>query len=105
MSKKTQQLYFNLIKQIGDSGNEPWCADAEYIDLFYPEPRQGRSQALDYSIQTRMNEAKMMCNLCPFKAPCAEYAITAKEEFGVWGGTTPSERYAIYRNRAPKLED
>lgn len=104
MSKKVQQLYFNLIKQIADSGKEPMCADEEYIDLFYPEARVGRSRALDYTVKMKESEAKIICNLCPFKQACAEYAITSKEEFGVWGSTTPSERTSLYRGRSTMPE-
>lgn len=34
--------------------------------------------------------AKSICNRCDVKNECLEYGI--KETYGVWGGTTPSER-------------
>lgn len=100
MSKKVQKLYFELITEIGKSGQEPMCADPEYIGNFFPEPKRPQSsRLLDYSVQMKFAEAKLICNLCPFKAKCAEYAIVADEEFGVWGGLTPSERSALKRGR------
>jgi len=46
----------------------------------------------------RQNEidAKLICDFCPVKALCASYAILAHETHGVWGGTTPTDRKAIY---------
>lgn len=101
MSKKVQKLYFDLITAIGESGQPPLCADPEYIDLYFHESkfRNTGSRALDYSVVAKEQEAKMICNLCPFKAQCAEYALAAEEEFGVWGGLTASERYQIKRGR------
>lgn len=38
------------------------------------------------------NTAKAVCQGCPVRELCLEYALEAKEEFGIWGGTTPTER-------------
>jgi len=40
-------------------------------------------------------EAKAICRLCPFKKPCLQLALDNKEEWGVWGGTTPAQRSLI----------
>lgn len=56
-------------------------------DIFFPEDLPAgsvRKQA------TQM--AKRMCATCPIQMACFEYAITAKERFGIWGGTLPSDR-------------
>ncbi|MGL5934472.1 MAG: WhiB family transcriptional regulator, partial [Cetobacterium sp.] len=36
-------------------------------------------------------EAKRICYDCPVREPCTEYAVTAREEHGIWGGLTPRE--------------
>jgi WhiB family redox-sensing transcriptional regulator len=43
------------------------------------------------------NEAKAICNECPVKVACLEYAISSNQDSGVWGGTTEEERKSIRR--------
>lgn len=38
-----------------------------------------------------------ICDGCPARNACLEYAIVHNEEVGVWGGTTERERRAIRR--------
>ena len=38
------------------------------------------------------DEAKASARLCPVREPCLEYAVTAREKDGVWGGLTARER-------------
>ena len=45
--------------------------------------------------------AKAICQRCPARQPCLEWALSANEQHGVWGGTTPLERAAIRRARKP----
>jgi len=47
-------------------------------------------------------KAKAVCATCPLRPKCLEWAI-AREEFGVWGGTTARERAAIRRERGVRL--
>ena len=47
-------------------------------------------------------KAKTMCQACPVRRQCLEWAIT-REEFGVWGGTTARERAALRRQRGMRL--
>ena len=47
-------------------------------------------------------KAKSVCAQCPLRPKCLEWAI-AREEFGVWGGTTARERAAIRRERGERL--
>lgn len=44
-----------------------------------------------------VRRAKKICRVCPVRAACLRYALTKKEEFGVWGGMTTSERRALAR--------
>jgi WhiB family transcriptional regulator, redox-sensing transcriptional regulator len=44
--------------------------------------------------------AKAICQKCPARVPCLQWAIDANEQYGVWGGTTPRERIALRKARA-----
>ncbi len=37
--------------------------------------------------------AVAICNTCPVKTECLQHAIDNDERWGVWGGTTPRERW------------
>lgn len=39
------------------------------------------------------------CGTCPLKTQCGEWAVTANEREGVWGGMTPGDR-ALLRRRS-----
>lgn len=54
-------------------------------DLFFPE---GRGAAVH--IQTE--QAKKVCNRCPVRQHCLNWALETGQHSGVWGGTSPDER-------------
>jgi WhiB family redox-sensing transcriptional regulator len=56
-------------------------------DLFYPPSEEAAE------------EAKSICAVCPVREPCLEYAVTAREKDGVWGGLTERERRRLIRQR------
>lgn len=60
-------------------------------DLFFPEPGDGTTSA-----------AKRVCAACPVVSECLEYALAARERWGVWGGLSERERRLLQaeRNRA-----
>lgn len=37
-------------------------------------------------------EAKMVCQACPVKDECLEYALLNDERYGIWGGLSDRER-------------
>ncbi len=43
--------------------------------------------------------AKAICNACPVREACLEFALAAREREGVWGGATERERRRIIRQR------
>lgn len=66
-------------------------AEQHPTSLFFPEKGgDGRVDA-----QT----AKTVCARCPVSQECLEYALAAREQWGVWGGATPMERRSIARRR------
>lgn len=36
--------------------------------------------------------AKSICQVCPVKSPCHDYAMAIREPYGIWGGLTEVER-------------
>ena len=55
--------------------------------IFYPSSDEDAEQA------------KSICATCPVREPCLEYALTAREHDGVWGGATERERRRMLRQR------
>jgi WhiB family redox-sensing transcriptional regulator len=54
-------------------------------DLFFPPSYGGTHKGL-------VRAAKALCAHCSVRRECLDRALTDKEEFGIWGGTTPWER-------------
>lgn len=58
------------------------CTETGYGDLWYPE--RGNPDGYQAAVRT--------CRTCPLIEACRDYAMTAGEEHGVWGGLTPNDR-------------
>jgi len=70
----------------------PWvvfgaCRGAE-ADAFFPMTRDATQQAL------------VICASCPVRVECLDYALEARERFGVWGGKTEKQRRQTLRRIA-----
>ena len=92
-SMKVERLYKRLQYAILDLG-QVGCM--EYPENFYPEEKQGRAA---YADQLEIAFAKGICQDCPIRNLCLEYALIADEEFGIWGGLTTPERRAILKKK------
>lgn len=70
---------------------EPWTEYAACRNmparLFFPE--QGESTA----------EAKAVCDECPVRERCLQYALDHHERYGTWGGLSARERTRIVRGQ------
>ena len=82
------------------SGPQHWMWDATCAtadpDLFYPAERRDPG----------IPEAKDICAYCPVKADCLQYSLTAREEFGIWGGLDEWERRELLdKRRRQRLRD
>lgn len=99
MGKRVQEAYLALSNAIADLPSGPQCADPAYRDMFFVEPifEDGQLSMAQMQRKLRQDEidAKLICDFCPVKTLCAEYAITAGEAHGIWGATTPAERKLI----------
>lgn len=62
------------------------CRD-EDPELFFPiADNHGRLPA------GQLEAARAVCHICPVRADCEQWAVETGQAWGVWGGTTPSER-------------
>ncbi len=67
------------------------CAQAD-PDLWFPEPGE--------SART----AKLICDWCPVRGECLEWALAAGEPYGIYGGLTPLERHTLSIRRTADTE-
>jgi len=73
------------------------CRDVptEIANLFFPGDARGADDDHRYDPL-----ARALCAGCPVRADCLDHAISHGEEYGMWGGMTPSERRRIRRTAA-----
>lgn len=67
------------------------CRTVDPTLFFHPQNERGLSRL------RRDRQAKAVCAPCPVRLECADYAIRAREPYGVWGGLTEEDREHIYR--------
>lgn len=78
-----EKKFLELHEAIRDNGG----AECETLpDFFFPEEPDRVQQKIVVDI------AKGICDNCPLKAICLDYAKSTRV-YGVWGGTTYEERY------------
>jgi WhiB family redox-sensing transcriptional regulator len=60
----------------------------EPTDTFFPDTRN-RGVSHD--------RALALCQECPVRAECLDFAVSNGEKYGIWGGTVPHERRKLRR--------
>ena len=71
------------------------CLAAE-PDLFFPVSAVGPAVA-------QVVAAKAVCQGCPVRAECLNYAVQTAQQHGIWGGVTEEERRLARRGQAARL--
>jgi WhiB family redox-sensing transcriptional regulator len=61
-------------------------------NLFYP---LGRGAAA----AEQAEEAKAFCRTCPSREPCLTFALSTRQDLGVWGGMAADERRRLLRSQ------
>lgn len=56
----------------------------------------------DRNSRTSVRACKCTCRQCPYMMACRDWAVTQREPWGVWGGTTARER-SVEWNRRKRL--
>ena len=76
------------------------CRGVDAAIFFSPDKERGLDRA------RREAEAKRLCASCPALAPCRDYALSAPEPYGTWGGMSETERrrYARQQRRAASIQ-
>jgi WhiB family redox-sensing transcriptional regulator len=59
-------------------------------DLFFPVGSTGLAVE-------QIEAAKAVCEECPVKAPCLQFALETNQDSGIWGGTSEDERRRLRR--------
>jgi WhiB family transcriptional regulator, redox-sensing transcriptional regulator len=73
-----------------------WHAQAACLaidpEFFFPNGTSGESLP-------QIQSAKSICHACPVREECLEFALTSRQDYGIWGGTTEEERRSLRRSR------
>jgi WhiB family redox-sensing transcriptional regulator len=62
-------------------------------ELFFPIGNTG-------SALLQIEEAKNVCDRCPVRQTCLEWALDTGQDAGVWGGLSEDERRSLKRRSA-----
>ena len=70
------------------------CRDTD-PDLFFPVGTTGNALV-------QIDRAKEVCDQCPVKVDCLDYALETNQDSGIWGGLDEEQRRAIRRQSAAR---
>lgn len=62
------------------------CAEPDYVPRWWDHTEKWHPAAMT---------AMAICDRCPVKQPCLEYALAAGEKDGIWGGLLPEARERV----------
>lgn len=74
--------------------NQAICRDTD-PDLFFPIGTTGHALV-------QIDRAKEVCEVCPVKNDCLEYALETNQDSGIWGGLDEEQRRNIRRQAAAR---
>jgi len=73
------------------------CSDADPSVFFHPEGERGPARRL------RELKALAVCVDCPALQACRQHALSVREPYGVWGGTTENQRQLLHSTGQTRL--
>jgi len=87
-----------------DSGDNPLDAHLDPAAAEFTWMRDAKCRGIDPaeffpSDGLGVDRARRVCDDCPVRAECLEYALEYRIEHGVWGGASERERRRILRRR------
>ena len=74
------------------------CRGEDATLFFPPNHAENREERA-----VRERRAKTICARCPVRIDCLEYALRTREQHGIWGGLTETERRYVLRERERSL--
>ena len=60
--------------------------------LFFPPSHFERKD----DRESREAKAKAICRSCPVRRECLDYAVSIREQHGIWGGLNEAERRLLF---------
>lgn len=69
------------------------CRDINNAELFFPRSNSGGRPSREELT------AIAVCRRCPVQQQCLDYALQHHCDYGIWGGTTGSQRYTMRRSQ------
>jgi WhiB family redox-sensing transcriptional regulator len=60
-------------------------------EIFYPNEWATKQDTDEVRL------AKQICNRCPIRNTCLDFALESNEAYGIWGSLTPEERRNLKR--------
>lgn len=82
-----------MAQPVEDEWRHEAACVGEDPELFFPIGSTG--PALE-----QIEAAKQVCNRCPVRTECLEFALDTNQDSGVWGGTSEDKRRTARRRRA-----
>ncbi len=70
------------------------CRGPQALVFFPPSTFERKDEKVD-----RERRAKDICATCVVRQPCLDYALEIREQHGIWGGLSESERRRLYEKR------
>tara|TARA_R110001606_G_scaffold317154_1_gene463940 strand:- start:5564 stop:5860 length:297 start_codon:yes stop_codon:yes gene_type:complete len=83
---KMKSYLADMVNEELEWHKEALCAQTD-PEVFYPEGN------------TTTKQAKAICKICTVSSECLEYALKRKEDYGIWGGKTATERLKMLPQR------
>ena len=77
------------------------CRGMDSDVFFHPEGERGAER------ENRIARAKAVCSTCSVLNACRLYSVKVREPYGVWGGLSEDERFAVIaeinKNKTSKI--
>ncbi len=71
------------------------CRDEAAVHFFAPSHFERKDEK-----DRRETSARALCRVCPVREQCLDYALSAREPHGIWGGLNELERSRLLRRLA-----
>lgn len=84
------------VQQLDTAWQQKAACRGPHATAFFPPTHSERKEEK----AEREDRAKGICQTCPVRLPCLEYALRIREPHGIWGGLNETERKALLARRA-----
>ena len=70
------------------------CRGPQAMVFFPPAHFERKEEKLE-----RERRAKAICQMCSVQGSCLEYAVSIREQHGIWGGLNEAERKMMFAHK------